>query len=61
MEGTVDEDSGAAIRDGMKVLSQIGVCPEIDDPYDINNFRLAPSSQALADAAPVTAPAPKSK
>jgi C1A family cysteine protease len=50
IEGTVDQDSGAEIRDGMKVLSQIGVCPEADDPYNINNFKQEPSKNALTDA-----------
>jgi C1A family cysteine protease len=51
LEGTVDEDSGASIRDGMKVLAQIGVCPEEDYPYDITKFREPPSERALANAA----------
>jgi hypothetical protein len=30
LEGTVNDDSGAYIRDGMKVLNKIWVCPEPD-------------------------------
>jgi C1A family cysteine protease len=51
LEGTIEEDSGATIRDGMKVLAQIGVCPEEDYPYDITKFTQAPSATATADAA----------
>lgn len=50
LEGTVAEDSGASLRDGMKVLQQTGVCPESDFPYEISNFTQAPSQQALTDA-----------
>jgi C1A family cysteine protease len=50
LENTVDQDSGAEIRDGMKVLTQLGVCPETDDPYDISQFTIAPKQQALQDA-----------
>jgi len=50
MEGTVNEDSGAFIRDGMKVLQTIGCAPEADYPYDIAKFMQSPSIQAEADA-----------
>lgn len=51
LEGTVNEDSGAEIRDGMKVLNQIGVCPETDWPYDISTFANTPTDKMVADAA----------
>jgi C1A family cysteine protease len=51
LEGHIDEDSGAYIRDGMKVLQKVGVCPEQDYPYDISHFRDHPSQQAEKDAA----------
>ncbi|WP_122628272.1 C1 family peptidase [Lucifera butyrica] len=51
LEGTVNEDSGAEIRDGMKVLNQIGVCPEADWPYDISTFTNPPNNKDVADAA----------
>src|SRR6476620_6681848 len=35
MEHTVDSDSGAMIRDGMKSVAKAGVCPESRWPYDI--------------------------
>jgi len=52
MEDSVSEDSGAMIRDGMKVLNQIGVCPETDWPYDISTFTNQPTEKMVADAAP---------
>ncbi len=51
LENTIHEDSGASLRDGMKVLAQIGVCPEEDYPYDITKFTEAPSPMATAHAA----------
>jgi C1A family cysteine protease len=34
MEGHVGFDSGAQIRDGVKSVATLGVCPETDWPYD---------------------------
>jgi C1A family cysteine protease len=51
LEGTIDEDSGAEIRDGMKVLQKIGVCPEVLWPYVIQIFDKKPSKQADKAAA----------
>jgi len=34
MEGHVQFDSGAQIRDGVKSVATLGVCPETDWPYD---------------------------
>ncbi|WP_082053082.1 C1 family peptidase [Gordoniibacillus kamchatkensis] len=50
LEGTIDEDSGAYIRDGMKVLQQRGVSPELLCPYDIPHFRDQPSADAEQSA-----------
>jgi C1A family cysteine protease len=50
LEGTIAEDSGASLRDGMKVLAQIGVCPEEDYAYDVTKFTTAPSVKAYTDA-----------
>ncbi|MFD0697762.1 C1 family peptidase [Paenibacillus sp. GCM10027628] len=51
LEGHIEEDSGAYIRDGMKVLQKIGVCPEEDYPYVVSHFRDTPSQIAEKDAA----------
>jgi C1A family cysteine protease len=42
MEGTVDFDSGAQIRDGVKAIVNQGLCPESDWPYDISQFTVKP-------------------
>jgi C1A family cysteine protease len=34
MEGTIGTDSGAQIRDGVKSVAKLGVCPETEWPYD---------------------------
>jgi C1A family cysteine protease len=50
MEHTVNSDSGAQIRDGIKSVNQQGVCPEAEWPYDIATFTDEPSQQCYADA-----------
>ena len=50
MEGTVDSDSGASIRDGVKVLVKLGTPPETDWPYDIAQFTVRPPEKAYQDA-----------
>ena len=52
LEGDVSEDSGAEIRDGMKVLSQMGICPESEDPYNVKKFTNPPTAQEIRDALP---------
>jgi C1A family cysteine protease len=50
IEGTVDQDSGAQIRDGIKVINKLGAPPEHDWPYDISTFAERPPAQAVIDA-----------
>jgi len=50
MEGTVNSDAGAQIRDGVKSVATLGVCPETEWPYDINKFADKPTPQCYADA-----------
>jgi len=52
LEGTVFEDSGAYIRDGLKVLQEMGTCPEVDDPYDISRFTETPTPEMVQKALP---------
>ncbi|HKA54153.1 MAG TPA: C1 family peptidase [Candidatus Binatia bacterium] len=52
MEHTTDEDAGARIRDGMKVLAKMGVCPEEDERYNEDVFTQPPSAKAVGDAKP---------
>lgn len=50
MEGTVNEDSGAQIRDGIKSVASLGVCPETQWTYDINQFRTKPNLDCYTHA-----------
>jgi C1A family cysteine protease len=50
IEGTIDEDSGAMIRDGIKSVASQGACPETEWPYDINKFTEKPSQKCYGDA-----------
>ncbi len=50
MEGTVNTDSGAQIRDGIKSVGNIGACPETDWIYDITKFAQKPPPPAFKDA-----------
>jgi C1A family cysteine protease len=50
MEGTVKEDAGAEIRDGIKSVATLGAPPESECPYDIAKFKSKPSAKAYADA-----------
>jgi C1A family cysteine protease len=49
MENTVNSDSGAQIRDGMKVVAKQGAPPEADWPYDIAKFEEKPPTVAYTD------------
>jgi len=51
-EGTVDQDSGARIRDGIKSVVKQGVCPEDEWPYstDLDVVTEKPPDQAYVDA-----------
>jgi C1A family cysteine protease len=50
LEGTVSSDSGAAIRDGIKVVNTDGVCPETMWPYDIGMFAVRPPKRCYITA-----------
>ncbi len=50
MEGTVTEDSGAEIRDGIKSVAQLGAPPENLWPYDITKFAQKPTAKVYAQA-----------
>jgi C1A family cysteine protease len=46
IEETVTQDSGAQIRDGIKVVASEGAPPETDWPYDISKFAEKPPPEA---------------
>ncbi|MEI5995882.1 C1 family peptidase [Paraburkholderia bengalensis] len=50
IEHTVNSDSGAMIRDGMKSVAKLGDCPETLWPYDISKFAVKPPSNAYSEA-----------
>ena len=50
MEGHVGTDAGAEIRDGIKSIHRLGVCPEIDWPYHIEKFTTRPPDQCYTTA-----------
>lgn len=50
VEGTISEDSGAYLRDGIKCMAKIGVCPEKEWPYEITKFASKPKSKCFEDA-----------
>jgi len=49
IEGTVDEDSGAMLRDGIKSVAKLGGPQEILWPYRIPRFRDKPPAAAYRD------------
>ena len=50
LEGTVDSDSGAMIRDGMKSVAKVGVCSETTWAYDVARFTEKPPGAAYTEA-----------
>ena len=50
MEGTVNSDSGAQIRDGIKSVGKQGDCPETLWPYDVASFQDKPPASCYANA-----------
>lgn len=49
-EGTVNEDSGAMIRDGVKSVANLGICPESEWAYDISKYADKPPDKDYTDA-----------
>ncbi len=50
LEGTVDSDSGAQIRDGIKSVARQGICPESLWPYKIAKFKIRPPEKCYVEA-----------
>ncbi len=50
IEGTVESDSGAMLRDGIKTVAKQGACPEKSWPYKIGRFRAKPSRPCYTEA-----------
>ena len=50
LEGTINEDAGAFLRDGIKVLVKQGVCTEKKWPYNIARFANKPPAACYQEA-----------
>jgi C1A family cysteine protease len=50
LEGTIDEDSGASIKNAVKGVYNFGVCKEELWPYNIDKFDDKPSPESYKDA-----------
>lgn len=50
IDGMVNLDVGAYLRDGIKAVARYGVCEERLWPYDIDRFAVRPSIESYADA-----------
>jgi len=50
LEGTIFEDSGAYIRDGIKTLASDGVCPESQWKYNVSKFTKKPYKSCYTKA-----------
>lgn len=50
MINTINEDSGAEIRDGIKTINIDGICNETDWPYDITKFTDTPPEELYQTA-----------
>jgi C1A family cysteine protease len=51
LEGTVRQDAGAEIRDGVKACAKWGACTELLWPYDVSKFAKKPHAGCYLDAA----------
>jgi C1A family cysteine protease len=49
-EGSVYEDAGAEIRDAVKNIARLGICPENEWPYIIERFADEPDAKCYKDA-----------
>lgn len=50
IQGTIERDSGALIRNGFKTISKQGVCDENLWRYDVSKFRLKPPAVCYSEA-----------
>lgn len=50
IEGTVDNDAGAMLRDGIKTLAKQGVCNDRSWPYEIDRYADRPPGAAYREA-----------
>jgi C1A family cysteine protease len=48
--GTIEEDDGIFLRDGLKAITNFGVCSEELWPYNIDNFNVEPTDECYENA-----------
>ncbi|MCI4435550.1 MAG: C1 family peptidase [Ignisphaera sp.] len=49
LEGSINRDTGAMIRDGIKVVAKYGIWPEAMQPYIVEQYRKAPTRTMLLE------------
>lgn len=50
LDGTIEEDSGAYVRDGLQAVKTYGICTEALWPYDVDQFTTKPTAECYLDA-----------
>ena len=50
IEGDLDQDQGAQVATGAKVLHTLGVCPEADFPFDASSLLTKPDAAVVEEA-----------
>lgn len=50
LEGTVQQDAGGQIRNGMKAVNKFGFCTETAWPYEIEKFKTMPTKYCTVSA-----------
>lgn len=50
LDGTIPDDTGAYLSDGIKSLQMHGLCQESSWPYDINQFAIKPPDSCYEEA-----------
>jgi len=55
MEGTINSDSGAMLRDGIKSIAAVGDCPETEWDYIEEKFKDKPTDTCYQDASKIKA------
>jgi C1A family cysteine protease len=50
IQGTIERDSGALIRNGFKTISKQGVCDEVLWKYEVSKFKLKPTAVCYSEA-----------
>jgi C1A family cysteine protease len=52
IDNSINQDSGAYLRDVVKAVQDHGICKEALWPYNVENFAVRPSAESFEDARP---------